>query len=171
MKILKNIFLVFVALLVLAFLLPNKIKLERSLLVAAPAVSVFNQVNNLQNWIVWNPWQNNDTTIKISYYGPLAGVGATQKWTSNNGNGKITIMESVPASMVIYELQMEGMSPNSAMFNFESINNNSTNIIFTMELVAGYNPIMRYMHVIMKWMMQNDFETSLANIKQITEKK
>ena len=58
MKILKNIFLVFVALLVLAFLLPNKIKLERSLLVAAPADSVFNQVNNLQNWIVWNPWQN-----------------------------------------------------------------------------------------------------------------
>jgi hypothetical protein len=101
----------------------------------------------------------------------LAGVGATQKWTSNNGNGKITIMESVPASMVIYELQMEGMSAKTAMFNFESMNNNSTNIIFTMELVAGYNPIMRYMHVIMKWMMQNDFETSLANIKQITEKK
>ena len=171
MKMIKNIFLVLVALLIIAFLLPNKIKLERSLVIAAPADSVFNQVNNLQNWIVWNPWQNNDTTIKINYYGPLAGIGATQKWTSSNGNGKITIMESVPASMVIYELQMEGTSPKTAMFNFEALNNNSTNIIFNMELVAGYNPIMRYMHVIMKWMMQKDFKNSLANIKQISERK
>jgi hypothetical protein len=171
MKIIKNVFLVLAALLFFAFLLPNKTKLERSLVIAAPVDSVFNQVNNLQNWVVWNPWQNNDTTIKVSYYGPLAGIGATQKWTSNNGNGKITIMESVYASMVIYELQMEGMSPKTTMFNFEAINSNSTNIIFTMEFVAGYNPIMRYMHVIMKWMMKQDFETALANIKQVTEKK
>lgn len=171
MKILKNVFLVLVALLVFAFLLPNRIKLERSLVIAAPADSVFNQVNNLQNWIVWNPWQNNDTTINISYYGPLAGTGATQKWTSSKGNGKITIMESVPASMVIYELQMEGMIAKTSIFNFESLNDNSTNVIFSMELIASYNPILRYMHVIMKWMMQKDFENALANIKQISERK
>ncbi len=171
MKILKNILIVIAALFVIAFMLPKTSKLERSIVIHAPADSIFAQINSFQNWVNWNPWQNKDTTMRISYYGPVAGVGATQQFKGESGYGKLSIVESVPNSYIIFTLQFEDMTPQNGVYNLEDEGNGNTRLIFSMDISAGNNPVLRYMNFIMKWMMQKDFETALANIKLITEQK
>ena len=97
MKILKKIgivLLVLVALVcIVGFCLPSKVKVERTLVINAPAEIVFEQVNNLKNWDKWAVWNQIDPNMKKEYFGPEKGAGSGYSWTSENrnvGKGKIT---------------------------------------------------------------------------------
>ncbi len=58
---LKKVLLVIGGIIVLALLvslvLPSKVPVERSIVINAPAAKIFNEVNSLQKWSAWDPWQ------------------------------------------------------------------------------------------------------------------
>ena len=60
MKLLKRIGFGLLALVLLlaagSLLISSKLKIERSIEVAAPANAAFEQVNTLRNWEQWSPW-------------------------------------------------------------------------------------------------------------------
>ena len=68
MKVLKYLAIGIVALVVLfvggSQFLPAKFQMSRSTTIKAPAKTVFAQVNNLENYQKWSPWNSEDPTVK-----------------------------------------------------------------------------------------------------------
>ena len=91
-----GIFLIFVA------LRPADFRLERSATIAAPAMALFEQVNDHHKFAVWNPFMKLDPNVKNTYSGPDSGVGAACSWDGNSkiGAGSATIIESKPGELV-----------------------------------------------------------------------
>ena len=71
---LKKVLLVIGGIIVLALLvslvLPSKVHVERSIVINAPAAKIFNEVNSLQKWAAWDPWQKKDPNVQNNYTGP-----------------------------------------------------------------------------------------------------
>jgi Polyketide cyclase / dehydrase and lipid transport. len=101
-----NILLGFVALiailLIVVALRPAEFRVERSATIAAPAIELFEQVNDHRKFAVWNPFMKFDPNVKNTYSGPDSGVGAACSWEGNNkiGAGSATIIESKPGELV-----------------------------------------------------------------------
>src|SRR4029453_17104902 len=72
---------------------PSHYRVERSANINAPAVVVFNQVNDFHKWDAWSPWAKLDPNMKTTHEGPAAGTGAVYSWVGNSyvGEGKMTI--------------------------------------------------------------------------------
>lgn len=166
-KILMGLVILVVALVVVAMLLPNTYKVERSVVINAPAEIVFDQVNDLQKTEAWSPWK--DPTMKITY-GPLtAGKGASSSWESKDmGSGSQTIEESVPNSKVKIFLDFKGMGTANAVFAIAP-EGGSVKVTQEMNGEAGMNPVHRYMNLLMDKMIGPMFEKGLAGLKSVAE--
>ena len=67
---------------------PSEFRVSRSLAMAAPAETAFEQVNTLRNWEAWNPWGKVDPNCKLTYEGPPSGTGASYSWAGSAKVGK-----------------------------------------------------------------------------------
>jgi len=153
---------------------PSEFQVARTATLAAPAGAVFSQVNELQKWEAWSPWQKKDPQVKNSYAGPAAGTGASMSWAGNNevGEGRMTIVESRPAELVRFKLEFfkPFAATNSAEFAFRE-EGGRTAVTWTMR---GHNNfVAKAMCLVfdMDKMVGGDFEAGLAGIKSIVEKK
>lgn len=176
MKALKTFIIVLLILIVLlvaiSYLLPRHIKVERSATISAPVELVFDQVNILKKWELWSPWHQIDPEMKLEYYGPEAGVGASYSWTSSHervGNGQLKISESIPYSLI--KTEMEFMDQGTAYSHFVfSPTENGTFVLWVMESDMGSNPIGRYFGLFMDKWIGNDFEKGLKNLQELVQK-
>src|SRR6267378_200322 len=77
-------------------------RVERSATLSAPAMVLFEQVNDHHKFAVWNPFMKLDPDVKNTYSGPESGVGAVCSWDGNRdiGAGSCTIIESKPGELV-----------------------------------------------------------------------
>jgi hypothetical protein len=82
---------------------PGTFHVERSALIAAPPASVVALVNDFHRWSSWSPWEKLDPSMKRSFDGPAAGVGAKYAWVGNDevGEGRMLIEQSSPSQVVI----------------------------------------------------------------------
>jgi len=103
-------------LLIIVALRPADFRVERSATLAAPAMALFEQVNDHRKFAVWNPFMKLDPNVKNTYSGPDSGVGAACSWEGNSkiGAGSATIIESKPGELVRQRMDwkrpMEGTS-------------------------------------------------------------
>ena len=171
MKILKNIVFIIVALIavmaLVGLLLPSTSKIERSVVIQAPAEVVFDQVNDLKKNEAWTPWK--DTTMKITYGPVTEGKGAMSSWSSKNmGNGTMTIVESVPASKIDLDLDFGSMGGAKAFWSFVP-EGDGVKVTETMTSDAGMNPAKRWMSLMSDKMVGPYFEKGLAALKTVSE--
>src|SRR5436853_4428374 len=114
---------------------PAHYQVERSITINAPASVVFAQVNDFHRWDAWSPWAKLDPNMKAAYSGSPAGNGAAYSWVGNSdvGEGRMTILESSPASAI--KIKLEFIKPftatNATDFIFTP-QGNSTNVKWTM---------------------------------------
>jgi hypothetical protein len=173
MKIIKNILLgllgIIVLIVVISFFLSSDYKVVRSANIHAPLQEVFAELNDLQRWKDWNPWQKMDTNMIMTYSGPQSGVGATQEWKSEDmGNGKLWLTEIDSNHFVKYEMQFEDFPPMKGRFELSHAGD-STKVEWIAEGNAGKNPLSKYFALMMDNMMGKDFEEGLANMKKVCE--
>ena len=98
------------ALLGIIALQPATFQIARSATIAAPAPTVFAQIDDFRNWQNWSPWEGIDSSMKRIYEGPTSGTGAAYAWAGNRqiGEGRMTIIESRPLEFV--RIRLEFMS-------------------------------------------------------------
>jgi effector-binding domain-containing protein len=175
MKIVRRILFIILAIIALilgiAFLLPRHVQVERSKVIAADAAFVFVQVNTLKNWENWSPWHKLDPNMKIQYAGPEAGVGASYSWQSskkNVGNGKLTILQSVPNDSIVVEMDFMENGKSAGIYRFVS-QANATKVNWIMRTDLGNNPIARYFGLFMDKMVGPDFEKGLNNLDSLAK--
>lgn len=175
MKIIKGIGIVVVLLLavylILALFGPSHCHVERTTMIKASPITVFDQINTLKNWKSWSYWDNIDPNMKSTYEGPESGVGAIHKWESDSemvGKGSMTISKSEPGQLVECKLEFEGMDTSISGWR---IKDTTGGVLVTayMDMDIGFiwRPMMMFMD--MDEMLGSDFEKSLKGLKDHCE--
>jgi hypothetical protein len=151
---------------------PSDFRIARSAAMAAPAEAVFGQVNDFHNWDGWSPWAKLDPTMKQGYDGPPYGLGAIYTWngTGKVGEGRMTILESRPSSLI--RIKLEFMRPfkatNECEFTFNA-EGRGTEVTWSM---TGHNNFMFKafgLFMSMDKMLGREFEKGLESMKAIVE--
>ena len=175
-KVAIALFLIIVAavlvVLALAASKPDTYSVERSATIAAQPEQVFAYVNDFHQWPQWSPWEKLDPKMNRTYGGPASGQGSTYGWVGNNdvGEGRMTITESVPGSKV--GIQLEFLKPMAAtsQTTFDFVPSGAgTQVVWKM---TGKNDLMSKVFTVfmnMDQMIGKDFESGLANLKQVAE--
>lgn len=172
MKALKIIGIILLVLIVLflavAFFLPSKSHMEESIVINKPASLIFKQVNNFKNWAAWSPFQAADPQMAATYEGPEQGVDATMRWTSpKNGNGYMTIIESVPYERVVSTLDF-GMPGTTNTFLLKE-EQGGTKVTWIVDVSQLPYPMGRYIGLMISGSMKGVFIQGLEKLKEVTE--
>jgi len=168
-----------VAVLIVLFILfvasrPSAFTITRTQLMDAPPGAPFEQVNDFHNWDGWSPWAKMDPTMKKTFDGSPAGVGAIYTWEGDNkvGSGKMNITESQPGQRVV--INLEFLKPfkanNVANFTFEP-RDGQTNVTWSMSGKKNFMFKMVGLFMNMDDMVGKDFAKGLASMKTIVEAK
>lgn len=174
MKILKKIAMVLgalIAVLVLVGLvLPSRVHVERSIDIAAPACTIFAQVNSFKAFNAWSPWM--DLGAEYTYEGPDEGVGAAMRWTGPEdtvGTGSEKIVGSVPCERVDVDLDFGDGTGMKATFTLKQ-GADSVHVTWAVDGDFGWNLPARYFGLMFDSMIGPDHEKGLANLKALVEK-
>jgi hypothetical protein len=151
---------------------PAHYHVERSATINAPASLVFSQVNDFHKWEAWSPWAKMDPAMKQTYGGAPAGTGATYSWTGNDqvGEGKMTIVDSVPSTLI--KIKLEFIKPfaatNATDFSFAT-QGNQTNVKWTLDGSNNFIGKAASLFVNMDKMVGDDYEKGLLQMKLVAE--
>lgn len=174
MKLLSRILLVGVLIVVLlagvAFLLPRKYHVERSIEIEAPAALVFRYVGDLREWPRWTIWDEIDPAMTTVYSEKTTGVGATSRWDGPKaGKGQLKITAWEPGQRVVYDLSFEGFDVVSVGQISLSESNGVTRVTWSDAGDLGMNPLNRWFGLAMDKVIGPDFEAGLAGLKALCE--
>ena len=112
MRIIKYLFLLallsLVALSIFIATQKGEFNIERSKIINSSKSSVYNYINDYQNWEDFGSWMTDDPEIKITYAEKTFGPGASYKWEGNDGNGEMKTLfvkenDSISQKMVFNE--------------------------------------------------------------------
>ena len=116
-------------------LMPTTYRIERSLTMDAAPAAIHVHVNDLEKWPAWAPWEEEDPSIVTTYGDQTVGAGASQTWTSDQGNGELTLTRSDPESGIAYEMAfiMDGLRAPAVCSMTYGEADGSTTVTWTME--------------------------------------
>ena len=151
---------------------PDVFRVERRMVINAPAEAIFDHINTIRTWEAWSPWQKKDPAMRQAYSGPAAGVGAAQAWEGNNqvGKGRMSITASEPPRRV--ELSLTFEKPFKAQNTVElSLRPVSSGTEIAWVMYGPANLMSKVMDLLMNMdkMCGNDFEAGLSNLKALVE--
>src|SRR5499427_806543 len=172
-KILIGLAAIIVLFVIVVALRPADFRVERSLALSAPAILLFEQVNDHHKFAVWNPFLKLDPNVKNTYSGPDSGVGAVCSWEGNRkiGAGSATIIESKPGELVRQRMDwkrpMEGTS--TVEFTFKPLGD-KTVVTWAMYGKNGFMGKLFSLFMNCDKMVGPQFEDGLASLgKVVTE--
>jgi hypothetical protein len=102
--------LIVVVLIVAAFLVllafrPNTFRVQRTVVIAAPADRIYPYIADFHadGWGQWSPWEGIDPNLKRTFSGAESGLGAVYNWDGDNkvGSGRMEIVRAEPSRIDI----------------------------------------------------------------------
>lgn len=134
-KILIGLVVLIAGVIAAALLKSPDFRVERSLVIAAPAEKIFPWFDNHRKFNEWNPWMKMDPEAKNTYSGPESGVGAVASWHGEKvGKGSATIIESKPNEKIVQRMDwlepMQGVS--TVEFTFKPEGEGKTKVTWAM---------------------------------------
>lgn len=152
-------------------LLPEDIRVERSIQIAAPPEKVFPLVNDLEAFNRWSPWAATDSDTKYELTGPESGVGARMSWFSENpevGSGSQEIIRSQAPTKVVLMLDFGDQGNAEASFDLQPVDA-GTEITWSFSYEAGYDLIGRYLGLLMDRLVGENYQEGLERLKRLVE--
>lgn len=175
MRVITKILLVLVigVLLILGvgLFLPGAAHVERSISIDAPPSAVFGLVNSFRDFNRWSPWFDRDPEAQYTYEGPESGVGAKMSWTSDlpdAGSGSQEIVASKPYDSVRMILDFGEQGTADSYFALVA-EGSGTRVTWGFDTELGLNPIARYFGLFFDSLIGADYESGLANLKELVE--
>lgn len=170
--ILLVLILLFAAVVVIGgMMLSKEYELERSVVIAAPPAAIHELVGDLERWDDWTPWKENDPSVQVTLGPKSKGVGASQTWTSNEGDGELTITQSDPQTGIEYDMVFlnEGERMSSKGKVTYEIVEGGTKVTWSMGGSIDTAIIGGYFATMMDAMVGPMFEKGLAQLKEAAE--
>ena len=166
--------LVVAAVLILATRQPDTFRVERSIVINAPAEKVVAHIDDFHQWEQWSPFEKLDPAMKKTHTGAAKGKGAVYAWQGNMkaGEGRMEIVEA-SASNVTMDLHF--LKPfetsNVAEFRLEPQGAGATKVTWSMHGPNLFIGKVISVFISMDKMVGPDFEDGLAKLKSIAEAK
>jgi uncharacterized protein YndB with AHSA1/START domain len=163
-----------VLLLAVGWLLPSQYRVERSVVIAAPADKVYGLIVDPREWKRWTVWNQRDPAMQMSYDGAASGAGAEWKWDSKTeGKGAMKFTEAVASERIGYALSFEDFGMTSTgrlqLSAAEAVGKPGTRVVWSNEGNLGANPVNRWFGVFADKLIGPDFEAGLVNLKKLAE--
>lgn len=174
MRVVKNLLLavliILILIVVVGLFLPTSYTVERSVVVDAGPEKVHEYVGDLNKWEEWAPWKEEDPTIVITRGEKTKGVGASQSWVGESGDGALTITKDSPQEGIEYDLVFEGglYECQSAMM-YEELEDGDTKVTWKMNGDMNSPIIGGYFALMMDSMVGEMFDRGLNNLKRTVE--
>jgi carbon monoxide dehydrogenase subunit G len=149
------------------------VRSKREIEIAAPPEVVFAQINDFHKWVAWSPWEHIDPAMQRTFDGSDSGVGASYAWNSKmaqEGQGRMTITESQPASKVAIKLEfIKPFEDTSAVAFMIAPDGAGSRVTWSMD--GDMNFLSKAMCLItpMDKMIGPSFEKGLAAMKSVAE--
>ena len=145
---------------------------ERRTHVEAPPAAVLERVVDFHRWAAWSPRERIDPSMRRSYAGADAGVGAVYEWEGNRkaGKGRMTITDvATPESVTIdLEFLKPFKSHNTSMFRLTP-DGDATEVTWTMTGPKTFMTRVMGLFTSMDKMIGPDFEKGLQRLKADAE--
>ena len=157
---------------IISTLLPDKYRVERSILIEASLPAVFEQINDFNNMQHWSPWLDYDPFMKTNIEGNPGQSGYTYSWDSRSkklGKGSLTRISAETDKYIHNMLILEdyGMTSKEEWFlkntgsKVELTWANSGKISFAFRIPASL--------MSMEKMIAPDFDKGLKRIREYCE--
>ena len=171
-KILIGIGVVVIVFLLVVALQRPEYRIVRTATIAAPAATVFAQVNDFHNWDAWSPWAKLDPAMKQTFDGASAGTGAIYSWTGNDkvGEGRMTLTESHTNDLI--RIKLEFIKPFASVCDTEFAfkpDGNQTGVTWSMTGTNNFIGKAFCLFMNMDKTVGGDFERGLAQMKSVAE--
>jgi len=175
MKWLKRILIFLVTavalLVVVSQLLPGTYRVERSIVIKAPAEKVFPEVSDLRQWKNWGIWYQRDPKMVATYSDPPTGVGSWCNWVSKQeGSGKMTVKTIDPNKAMTYDLFFPDFDMRSVGSMALAPAEGGVKVTWASSGELGRNPMHRWFGLLMERFIGPDFDAGLARLKANAEK-
>lgn len=161
----------FALLIIGGLLLPNEIRVARSIEIDVPPEQVFPLINDLDAFNRWSPWAALDSATEFELSGPESGVGARLSWSSENpevGSGSQEIILSQFPEQVDLRLDFGSRGSAEASFELEPLAAGAK-VTWSFGYQIGYDLIGRYMGLLMDRLVGTKYEEGLARLKRLAE--
>ena len=175
MKILKIVGIVVLALLailgIVIVMQPSEAHIKRSIVINASASSIFPEISNYKNFVVWSPWSKMDPGVKQTFEGTDATVGSKMTWDGpKTGKGSQWIEEIEEGKRVRSGMSFEGFEGTSYSEFILEPATDGTMVTWTYE---GENDGFagKAMWVVMGAMLSGQYDLGLKDLKQLVESK
>lgn len=176
MKILKVLGLTLLVLLVgyviLCIFGPKSMDTERSIVINAPAESVYTVVSDYNRWGEWSPWNKREPSMKTTVTGTPGAVGHKLQWVSEEqGSGEMEILSVSEGANVTNALRFKDWGGESVTEFIITPEGSGSKMTWTMK--GDQTPFMfRGLMLLMgaSEMLNKDFDEGLTDLKNLMEK-
>jgi hypothetical protein len=148
-------------------------RVERSIVIDAPAQAIFPQIDDFRAWVDWSPYEKMDANLAKTYSGPARGKGAAYAWVGRKaGSGRMEIVRSDAPSKIVIQLDFSKpmTAHNTAEFTLEP-QGGGTKVTWAMH---GPNTLMSKvmgLFFTMDKLVGPQFDEGLASLKRLAEQK
>lgn len=165
---------VIISTLLLSFLLPTRQQVEKTVIINAPASTVYDYLLKLENFHAWSVWGKGDSAVRYSYTGTDGTIGATSAWKGDpflSGEGNISIVSLDPGHGISHAFTFS--TPKKAKGNSDirlEDRNGQTLVTWHFEMPTPRPWNIFNLFYNMDKEMGKDFEQGLIALKEINEK-
>ncbi len=157
-------------LVVIAYFLPRRYSVQRSLTIQATAETVYGYTADLRRWKDWGVWYERDPQMTIEYSETTDEVGGWTSWVTQGTPGKMTLTMLRPPSRVGYRLEFPAMNMTSSGMVEIVPGEAGVNVTLSDTGDLGRNPIRRWFGLFLDGMLGPDFEAGLEKLKRLSER-
>ncbi|KNG93804.1 SRPBCC family protein [Pseudaestuariivita atlantica] len=148
------------------YLLPRNVDVQRSAVIDATPAEIIALASSTDGFQRINPYASADPALKITPFGPVAGVGSGFAFDGKDGKGTQTVA-FVSDTRVVYDIDMGAMGKPTQMIDLEQVEG-GTRVTWSVEADMGHNPVFRVFGLFMDGMMGATFDQGLANLAKAT---
>ena len=173
-KILIGLVALLVAVVVAGLVMPTTYAVEKEITIDATPADIHAYVGDLKKWPEWTPWEQADETIETTYGETTTGVGASQSWISEDGDGELKITECDARTGIAYRMEFimgDTRSPAECAMTYTR-ESDTTTVTWTMQGDAdGFMPpvVGGLMTPFLEGSIGGMFDQGLSNLKKKIE--
>ena len=167
----RVLLILLILLAVIGLLLPSSARVERSILIDAPATAVFPHLNGMQAFHAWSPWSDIDPDTQYRFEGPAQGVGSRMIWQSGHdqvGQGSQEITSSLANQRVEMQLEFGDQGNGTATFLLEP-QGAATRVRWQFSTTFGWDLFGRYVGLMLDSMIGVSYDKGLKQLKSKVE--
>jgi uncharacterized membrane protein len=179
MKILKRLLLFIAAIIVIALVtalfVKQEMKAEREIVINKPKQQVFDYIKLLKNQDNFSKWNKMDANMKKTYTGTDGTVGFSYAWDSDMsdvGKGSQTIAAIKEGERLDCDLHfIKPFDSKAKIFlSTTAVNDSTTKVTWSFDSRMPYPFNLMRLFSNPEKMIEDDFNTGLANLKAVLEK-